>query len=280
MEESNVGRKRREESPFPICFQTSRGRSFADRLYVIFVVATLPPVVIALSIVIVFGVIGLPLLSGCAVVSVVAVLTLEIGWKWILSRPKCCIVFYTDHLQVGGSLTKFAFSYDQVEIISLPVARAQGSWIRLKCGNRIVRVHLVGRERWNCLWLLRRCCRNAVFVDERGREHLPANPVEIDQTLNALKGHHKRRISVCVGGGLFLRWHVFRLRWATCTVVEWEHSTERIRPRSFGEDGRRIRSCDNYCDPWCGQIAAGAGKNSASNDNGIRHARREWRIDP
>jgi hypothetical protein len=202
MRDDNSSGNHVAKSAPPVCFETSRAASVLDKLFVLIVVSMVLIIVVLMSAAATFGGMALPVLPGCLAVCSVTFLTTWICWKWALTRLRFCVIFHADSLHVGRGPAHTTFPYEEVEIISLALVRAQGSRIKIKCGRRTAKVYLSGHDLQDCFLLLRQYCSNAIAIDSSGREHLPTNPTDHDKTFAALEFTYKRRIFICLLMGL------------------------------------------------------------------------------
>jgi hypothetical protein len=176
------------------CFETSRCTKLADKFYAFLLAVLLPIPMIALPCGLgTMAVVeyGLPCVPVVAVTLVVLWCCLRLYWKWILSKLRFCIIFHSDHLQIGRGLAEYRFPYEDIELISL--SQDEGSWIKFQRGDKTAKVNLEPARRLVCLQMLSSCCINALFIDEQGREHLPKNPTRPDLTLTTLEHFYRVR---------------------------------------------------------------------------------------
>ena len=144
---------------------------------------------------------GCPLFAAIAIGLIVVFVAVKLSWRLVLSKLRFCIVFHPNCLQVGRGLARCLIAYDDVEIISLAPA---GSAVKIKGGKVNARVVLDPEQVEGCFPWLRRCCSNAVAVDENGREHLPTNPRDPDRTLDAMQRHCRRKAWFFLWGSCYL----------------------------------------------------------------------------
>jgi hypothetical protein len=179
------------------CFEASRAGSLADTLYVAFVALTMIPLLVVASVLLVFHEMECSLLPGILIVCAVTLLGLWMVWRGAVSKFRFCVIFHPDCLQIGRSFAKCTFPYDEVEVIAVSTARTQGSFIKIKCNSRNVKVHLSAQDLPDCLALLQKYCVNAIILDDKGRAHLPQYPTSFTRPVNALQCTFGRRALWC-----------------------------------------------------------------------------------
>jgi hypothetical protein len=164
------------------------------------------------------------------IISIVAIfffLGLYCCWKLVCSKLRFCLIFTTQHIQVGRGCAKCRFIYEDVDLINGHLTN-DGGCVRLNCGWNSARVYLPSYSLIECVKLLRRYCNNAVFVDFQGKEYLPQNPTRPAKTLTALEGHYRRK---CLF--FLLMTILFILIFANFSWELWQWWQGKLNPDAF-----------------------------------------------
>jgi hypothetical protein len=101
-----------------------------------------------------------------------------------------------ESVSIGHGWLRRTYSYDEVEQISLPERSDEGHGIGLEGGERGAFVYLSPADEAQCAALLRAKCKNAIFVDHSGDEHLPTCP---DRPLMSIGALYRRNRSLALG---------------------------------------------------------------------------------
>jgi hypothetical protein len=139
-------------------------------------------------------------------------------WRSVVNRCRFSIHFLPDALNIGKGISAYAFPYEEVEYISVAHFSVQASWVKIRCRNKNVQIFLSNTSLIKCVNSLRLSCKNAIYKDEMGREHLPSAADRPEKTILWLQQHYRRRAIYYTMMSLFLicmtsfmAWSVIRL---------------------------------------------------------------------
>ncbi len=128
---------------------------------------------------------GSPVVVAWIPAVVTYVMSIRVAWQLVTAPIRFRIDLEPMAVSIGGGLLRRSYAYDEVEAISLPENNHEHG-IALEGGERGAFVHLNTADEARCAELLRSKCKNAIFVDRSGQEHLPSNPDQPLMTLGAL----------------------------------------------------------------------------------------------
>jgi hypothetical protein len=131
---------------------------------------------------------GAPAIVACVPAAVAYILFFRLGWRIVTAPLRFQIVLQPDAVTIGSGWLRRSYAYDEIEAISLPESKSDGHGVALESGAAGSFVYLTDDES-RCAALLRSRCRNAIFVDRSGKEHMPPSP---DQPLLAIGALYRR----------------------------------------------------------------------------------------
>ena len=144
---------------------------------------------------------GLAILAGAPAIlagipaAVAGVFSVRFGWQLVTAPLRFQIVLGSDAVEIGSGWLRRRFPYHEVEAVSLPEHR-EGHGVALEAGTNGAFVFLTPDDEARCAAILHDRCKNAIFVDQSGREHLPSNP---DHPLMSLGTLYRRNRSLALG---------------------------------------------------------------------------------
>ncbi len=139
---------------------------------------------------------GAPAIVAWVPGAVTYVLFFRKGCQIAAEPTRFRIILGPDSVSIGDGWLRRSYPYDEVEAISLPESKYEGNGIGLEGGARGAFVYLSPADESRCAALLRIKCKNAIFVDHSGREHMPPCP---DQPLLSIGALYRRNRSLAVG---------------------------------------------------------------------------------
>jgi hypothetical protein len=119
---------------------------------------------------------GAPVLLAFVPAVVTFVLFIRMGCRIAAAPTRFRIVLGPDSVSIGDGWLRRSYIYDEVEEISLPEGKGEGFGIGLEGGARGAFIYLSPDDESRCAAVLRIKCRNAIFVDHLGQEHMPTCP--------------------------------------------------------------------------------------------------------
>ena len=140
---------------------------------------------------------AVPLGLAIALSAVAWAIMIRLGWKLTVAPLRFRIILGKEAVEVGRGWFKRVFPYDAIEMIALPegkLGKEHGVGLRGIGGDAFI--YLSAADETACAALLREMCRNAIFVDHSGREHLPLYG---DRPLLTLRVLYRRHRSLVLG---------------------------------------------------------------------------------
>jgi hypothetical protein len=120
-------------------------------------------------------------------------------WRKVANRYRFSIRFLPQGVAVGQGKMAYLFPYEEVEYISIPHLSIKASWISIRYQNKNITINLSSNDLINCINALKATCKNAIYKDEFGKEHLPCAATRPEKTMRWWQQHYQRRAL----------WHVF-----------------------------------------------------------------------
>ena len=139
---------------------------------------------------------------GVAFFSVMVPVIVWIWWTFMKGRFKFTLRVMPDRIEYGRGIFRETFPCDDVDIIRV---KFEGTAEHVKLGipgrTWICRFR---EDSQRCADLLRAYCPNAIYIDVKGSEHLPANPGDPVQIVKRLVGTIRSRGRWTLGGGVLM----------------------------------------------------------------------------
>jgi hypothetical protein len=125
--------------------------------------------------------IGLAAIGWCMMV--------RLGWLTTTAPLRFRVALRRDTAELGAGLLKCVFPYDSVELIAVADEKEYG--VGLDGGGWNAFVRLSPADEYACVGALRVRCSNALFVDRRGEDHVPAASTRPATPLGARYRRHR-----------------------------------------------------------------------------------------